>query len=396
MALDPPLQPLLRLENVVTKRRDRINADEEERLRLGYEIRTGVRFAERDGQPDARIAQVHRGDQTIARLTYAPSATLWRINLGWARRKHKHQYGFVLDIERGYWARNEQLEDDVTDPLSERTRRVIPYVEDSRNCLLLEPTIPLGVEQMASLQAALKRAIEAVFQLEDNELAAEPLPDADSRRVLLFYEASEGGAGVLRQLVDDPAALARVAREALRICHYDPDTGEDLHHAPRAREDCEAACYDCLLNYGNQREHPMLDRQVIHDLLSTLTVVEVLSSPISTTRQTFVETLLRQCESDLERDWLRYLHEQGYRLPNRAQTYIDTCWTRPDFVYEGDGVYAAIYVDGAPHDYPHRQARDRQQSECMEDYGYRVIRFGYRQNWEETLQAHRYVFGGEP
>ena len=29
---------------------------------------------------------------------------------------------------------------------------------------------------------------------------------------------------------------------------FDPDTGEDLHHAPRAYEDCEAACYDCLLS----------------------------------------------------------------------------------------------------------------------------------------------------
>ena len=31
---------------------------------------------------------------------------------------------------------------------------------------------------------------------------------------------------MLRRLVDDPTALGRVAREALRICHYDPETGE--------------------------------------------------------------------------------------------------------------------------------------------------------------------------
>ena len=33
------LDNLLRLQNVATKRRDRINSDEEERTRLGYEIR---------------------------------------------------------------------------------------------------------------------------------------------------------------------------------------------------------------------------------------------------------------------------------------------------------------------------------------------------------------------
>ena len=47
------------------------------------------------------------------------------------------------------------------------------------------------------------------------------------RREILFYEASEGGAGVLRQLAEAPAVLPALARRALAICHYDPDTGED-------------------------------------------------------------------------------------------------------------------------------------------------------------------------
>ncbi len=395
MPLDPPLQSLLRLQNVVTKRRDRINADEEDRLRLGYEIRTGVRFSEREGQPDVRTAVIRSGEQDLAQLTYAQTAMLWRINLGWARRKHRHQYGFVLDIERGYWGRNEQNEDDPDDPLSERTRRVIPYVEDSRNCLLFEPLIDISLDEMASLQAALKRAIEAVFQLEENELAAEPLPDGDNRRSLLFYEAAEGGAGVLRRLVDDPLALVQVAREALRICHFDPDTGEDWRRAPRAREDCEAACYDCLLSYGNQREHRILDRQLIRDLLGMLANAETIPSPGSAARDSYLEMLLRQCESDLERDWLRYLAERGLRLPDQAQVYIEDCQTRPDFLYNSGGVYAAVYVDGSYHDFPQRQTRDTHQADCMEDYGYRVIRFGYRDDWEAILIQNKHIFGGE-
>jgi hypothetical protein len=65
----------------------------------------------------------------VAQLTYGQATTLWRINLGWRRRKQKEQYGFVLDKERGYWARNEQVTDDDQDPdpLSARTARVIPY-----------------------------------------------------------------------------------------------------------------------------------------------------------------------------------------------------------------------------------------------------------------------------
>jgi len=394
MPLDLPLHSLLKLQNVVTRRRDRINADEEDRLRLGYDIRTGVRFNERDGQLDVHTAVVRHAGQDLIALTYAQTATLWRINLGWARRKQKQQFGFVLDIERGYWGRNEQSEDDPDDPMSERTRRVIPYVEDNRNCLLFEPLIGLEGPQMASLQAALKRAIEAVYQLEENELAAEPLPDGDNRRMLLFYEAAEGGAGVLRQLVDDPAALQQIAREALRICHFDPDTGEDLRRAVRAREDCEAACYDCLLSYSNQREHPILDRQAILTLLGMLANADIISSPNSAPRETHLEFLLRQCESDLEREWLFYLHEQGLSLPNQGQVYIEDCKTRPDFMYTGSGVYVAVYIDGSHHDFPRRQQRDASQTECMADYGYQVIRFGYRDDWSAILKQHTHIFGG--
>ena len=77
------------------------------------------------------------------------------------------------------------------------------------------------------------------YQLEDNELAAEPLPSRDERRLLLFYESAEGGAGVLRRLLEDQWAIREVAQEALRLSHFDPDTGEDLRRAPRAQEDCE-------------------------------------------------------------------------------------------------------------------------------------------------------------
>jgi hypothetical protein len=92
------------------------------------------------------------------------------------------------------------------------------------------------------LQAALKVAIQIVFQLEDRELATEALPDDLDRRTILLYESSEGGAGVLHRLVTESDAWARVAREALRICHFDVDTGNDLGRAEGADEDCVAAC----------------------------------------------------------------------------------------------------------------------------------------------------------
>ena len=47
----------------------------------------------------------------------------------------------------------------------------------------------------------------------------------------------------------------------------DPDTGEDKLRAERSAEDCEAACYDCLMSYYNQMDHLLLDRRLIKEYL---------------------------------------------------------------------------------------------------------------------------------
>jgi hypothetical protein len=73
----------------------------------------------------------------------------------------------------------------------------------------------------------LKSAIQVCYQLEDNELATELLPSRLEPRLLLLYESAEGGAGVLRRLLDDPDAFGQIGRTALEVCHFDPDTGED-------------------------------------------------------------------------------------------------------------------------------------------------------------------------
>jgi len=391
--LGAPLTSMFRLENVVAKRRDRINSDEEERLRLGYELKTGIRFLERGGRKLCQTAAVLSSGADLASLTYGHASTIWRINCGWRRRKEKEKLGFVLDVERGYWARNEQVEEDESaDPMSPRTARVIPYVEDRRNTLLIELKRNPNNQEMISLEAALKRAIQVEYELEDSEIASEPLPNRDNCRLLLLYEAAEGGAGVLRRLVDDSGALSRVARQALRMCHFNPDTGEDLRRAPRAAEDCEAACYDCLMSYYNQTDHPLLDRKLIKDLLLELVAAKVQVSPTSEPRAKQLANLLKMTLSGLERDWLHFLEDHDYRLPTQAQPFIASCKTRPDFLY-GEGHQAAIYVDGPHHEFPERQQRDALQSESMEDCGYTVIRFGLRESWHEIIRQFPSIFG---
>ncbi|MBT3391937.1 MAG: DEAD/DEAH box helicase [Chloroflexi bacterium] len=387
------LSSLYRMQNVSTKRRDRINSDEEERFRLGYEIQTAMRFHHDNGEMQIQQAEIVSADGGIplAKLAYGDAATIWRINLGWRHRQEQSQPGFVLDLEQGYWKNNTALEDDAEDPMGNRTKRVIPYVEDHKNSLLFEPAEALEVEQMASLTAAIKKAIQVVYQLEDSELAAEALPSGDERRVILFYEAAEGGAGVLRQLIKDPTAFIAIARTALEICHFDPETGIDQQKAQHAEEECEAACYDCLLSYYNQRDHRLLDRKVIRELLMEYRDAIVKTSPGNVVRDDHYQHLRNLCQSELEEKWLSYAQSKHYRLPSKAQHLIGECSTRPDFVYEDD--YAVIYVDGYHHLDENRQHRDRDQQNCLENMGYSVIRFGILNDWDAIFIEHGYLFG---
>jgi superfamily II DNA/RNA helicase/very-short-patch-repair endonuclease len=391
-ALDYPLTDLLRLQNVATRRRDRISSDEEERHRQGFEVRTAVQFAAYDGRVARHRGEISGADGPLAALDYGQAARIWRVNLGWSRRADREQLGFVLDTERGYWATNEQATiSDPDDPMSGSKKRVIPFVEDRRNCLLLEPAASLTAEQMASLQAALKRGIQAVFQLEEQELAAEPLPTSDQRELLMFFEAAEGGAGVLRRLLDDPARLPEVAREALSICHFDPDSGEDLGHAEGATEPCEAACYDCLLSYSNQRDHKLLDRQAIRDLLIALAGGTVSAVAGSAPPDEHLNLLRQRCDSELERSFLDLLAAQRRRLPSHSQKLVANAQVRPDFLYAEHQV--AVFIDGPIHDQPDIQVDDADATTRLEDAGYEVIRLRYGEDWQATLDEYPSVFG---
>ncbi len=109
-------------------------------------------------------------------------------------------------------------------------------------------------------------------------------------------------------------------------------------------------------------------------------------------RADHLASLLQRCDSQLERAWLHLLNERGYRLPSHAQPLLASCGTRPDFLYEEQMV--AIYIDGPVHAYPERQARDAAQTECLEDEGYLVLRFGVQDDWAALLTRYPHIFGG--
>jgi len=392
---------LLRLAGVKTQRVARITSDEEERLRLGYEVRTAYAFA---SGPDGerRVRTSYTSDEAVlATGELAPTATLWRFNLGWMRRRNREVHGFNLNMDSGRWGKSDQEPDadsedgDTESQQAGGIQRVVPFVEDRRNTLLIRFAGDVPATVLVSLQYALKRGIETIYQVEPSELAVESLPTPEDPRLLMFYESAEGGAGVLERVAIDRGAMANVARAALTICHFDPATGDDLRRAHYGREDCEAACYDCLRSYSNTRYHEVLDRQLVKKTLLGLADCDTSIGAGSRTRAAQFAELRRTLDpgSSAEPEFLDFLEEHGLRPPDEAQKHIAEPPANPDFYYRDAA--ACVFIDGRHHLYERRRASDADLDRRLREAGYEVIRFTMEEPWEATAQAHQWVFGGD-
>jgi hypothetical protein len=406
---------LYRIENVSTKRAERITANEEERTRQGYEMQTTLQFAEAEGKLQMTTSLVSDDKGPILELQYGPTATVWRMNFGWRRRKEKALKGFLMNPVTGHWVggvdegngggegQGEEAPDK-TPP-----QRIVPYVEDRRNVLVVRPHFSLGELSpvtLTTLQYALKRGIEAVYQLEESELMAEPLPTRDDRQSILFFEAAEGGAGVLTRLATEPGALAEVAAQALEVLHFvapaeraqwsKSTLNEDLDADGRPM--CEAGCYRCLLSYYNQPDHTLIDRKdkdaggLLLDVLCRLTTARAAHGTHGRPPAMHDTELSLTAGSDLEKCWLDYVNAQGYRKPDRGQHVISAAKTSADFFY--DDFNLAVFIDGPHHEQPNRIAQDEEINRRLDELGYLVVRFPMNaSSWPGIFKAHADLFG---
>jgi hypothetical protein len=230
---------------------------------------------------------------------------------------------------------------------------------------------------------------------------------------------------VLRLLADgkDPDAWANIAKAALKRMHYRPDDAGgwvDQGKAEGRDSDCEAACYDCLMSYGNQWDHQLLDRAGhAFDLLvaltgSTLTPETPPATPATSAAGAAKATgvgvegdpwtpLYNGTGSALERRWLDLLKERGHRPPDVGQRLVEKVGCQYDFGYlPPHGKPTAVFIDGPPHDAPDIASKDASYTDALEETGWRVIRLTQpadepwdttRPRWEATLDHHANVFG---
>ena len=262
------VQRTLRIDNVEAAPAERITANDEERVRQGFDIQTVFAWPRKNGRPQITEADFRCEDTSLLALQYANSAEISRINKGLKRRAKQNVFGFYIDPRSGYWAKTEDEEPEVDVPPDVvKPVRIVPIVRDRKNALLYRFRNPgsYQADTIPTVQHALMRGIEVVFQLEEGEVLGEPLPARADRRAVLVYEAAEGGAGVLNRLVEDPLAIGKVAREALILMHFDKvdeaiAAGDAKLLVDRQGQACVRGCYRCLLSYYNQPDHERINR----------------------------------------------------------------------------------------------------------------------------------------
>jgi hypothetical protein len=372
---------LLEMTDARTIRRSRITCDEEERTRRGFELTTHFQY-DRSGCR-SRITEATVGpdpDQPLARVTHAPAATLYRVNHGWRTTSTP----FHIDLTTGHVL--SQAEANQGQGASVRL-----YAHDTQNILLFTPAeeeVRRNSAAMASLQYALQRGMELYFQVEESELASETV-GTKSHAAILYWEAAEGGAGILRRLVEEPDVFGKVARLALDVLHFDPQIGTDRADP----EKCLKACYQCLLSYRNQFFHASLDRHLVRDVLLSL-------SASSTTRrnggrdydaQYVYLKNLTDSRSEIERRFLEHLYQTRRELPDEAQKALKDVATIPDFYFAG--TQACVYCDGTAHDQDGQRLKDEEIRRRLHEAGYRTVVIRYDRDLEEQIRNYKDVFG---
>jgi hypothetical protein len=382
---------MLQLQQVITRPRMRISADEEERNRVGYELRTTYRFPLRPspnglvpGRLDAVVQDAH--GEALADISYGDAAEIRVVNLGRRGRANKDVLGFNLDLVKGRWLPDHgehpsDADDGYEAELEDvKTRdRVLPYVEDRRNIAILRWAEPLDIETAVTLQYAIERGVETSFQLEDSELSSELLPDGDNRGRVLFVEAAEGGAGVLRRLQAESDALARAATEALRIMHIDPETGRE------SPDSCVRGCYRCLLTYGNQSDHELIDRRLAVPILQRLAA----GSTFSETEDEQEEAhslndplVIPEDASPVAEELVKLLNQMGLSNPDAVNVELDGIPV--DLVFHS--LHAAVVID--------RPDQEREHPIELVMSGWNVLHITTDMDLVEAINSNPSIFGG--
>ncbi|MBL8028859.1 MAG: DUF1998 domain-containing protein, partial [Fibrobacteres bacterium] len=355
--------------------RERITCEEEERLSKGFEIRTYFTI---DGGSLDRVkkATVHTGEGSLLNLRFIQSARLVDVSIQWRANKHE---GYPIGIISGDWRSSIP---EPTENQKENYKLVKLWTSRLADTLFIEPIQPLGLlpDGVITLQHALKRAIESVFQVESNEIGVTTIGDPEAPNILI-YEAAEGSLGILSRFVENIGEFHAVIEKAIELCRFD----DQVYKGP--------ATYDDLLSYYNQRDHKVIDRHLIKSALEKLRIskLEIQTNSSYSNYEEQYQSLLRNLDpnSTTERKFIDYLYENGLRLPDSAQKKVEGLYVQPDFYYNNR---FWVFCDGTPHDQADVIADDSKKRQAIIARGDEVWVYYYKDNLAAKIAERPDIF----
>lgn len=354
--------------------RGNITSDEEERIRRGYDINPYYEMT-----ADARHYTFGSDNNTT--ITYEGNAKIVVMNSGPKNQSEDSSIdGFALCTECNKWLLSDNAVEKHTTEDGKRACKnnatpedilsdVELYSDGNHDTVTLTTPVTEDVENVESFYRTLKEAlyqgILVAFDLDAQELDSflKPAADGNGEYSIVFYETSEGGAGALHALVDE-VRLKQVIHEAKDIIHGDSGTG------------CEKACYECLMTFYNQSEHALLNRSLIQPWLNEMSEITLSESQSDGSTEEEFEELVKQCESNFEKEVLAEIRNRGYPLPSEAQTTIydgGEPVAEADFYYELEPQPLLVFVDGDPHELDHIIRDDREKRRRLRKLGYRIV-----------------------
>jgi hypothetical protein len=369
------LNDLLEMSESRAEEVDRISCEEEERVSSGYDVST---YFAVDGGDFGSISKASAlsTEAHLLNLRYIPAARLYHVNSKWRSQRTE---GFPLGLTSGDWRTSVP---GPNDNVREKYRLVKLFTSNVADALYIEPVAALGLTAngVVTLEHALKRAIETVFQVEPNEIGVVTLGAPDAPNILI-YEAAEGSLGILSQFVEGTDVFSRVIEAAKQICRFDdPD-----YKAP--------ASYNDLLSYYNQRDHKVIDRHLIKDALDKLALcsIEIQTNTAYRDYEEQHQSMLRHMDptSSTEREFIAFLFKNGLRLPDEAQKRVGGIYCQPDFYYEPR---FWVFCDGSPHDEPAIQLRDAEQRQLIIARGDEVWSWHYREDLATKIAQRPDIF----
>ena len=356
---------------------ERISCVEEERSSAGYEIEEYFRYPE--GISSTKKLLIQRENHQLINLIFGQATELIKINRK-ARRSPKE--GFAIDQRNGKWLSLKDLQKEET---NQNKRDVHVFVRDTADSLYIQPLSDLGLtsEQTISLSYALKRGIERLFQVEENEIGVSVMGKKENPNILI-YEASEGCLGILSQLIQDPIKLKELFIESYRCMHFDPETFEETDLGKTLPK----ASYQDLLSYYNQRDHEKLNRYEIKEVLEKLINSDLFSVEEKIDRVEQLNLLKLSTNQNNEHNirFLEYLFENNLSYPDKANLLLENYNIYIDFIYNSENGPTLVFCDS------HQFDDINNKYQLLKDDGYDVLILEKSESIEDLITRRKDIF----